>query len=107
MIKFVVVCHRRPDWSRERFRAYFRDVHGPLAVRMRGVRRYVQNVVQPEQGRDPPWDAVIEFWFADRAGMDAAWASPEGREASADNANCMDLERTRWAVVEEVVAVAD
>jgi uncharacterized protein (TIGR02118 family) len=103
VLKFVVVCHRRPDWSREEFRRYFQEVHGPLAEAIPGLRRYVQSFAQPEPRRDPPWDAVIELWFDDRAAMEAAWQSEAGQRATADNANCMDLERTAWSVVDEVV----
>jgi uncharacterized protein (TIGR02118 family) len=103
VLKFVVVCHRRPDWSREEFRRYFRQVHGPLAEAIPGLRRYIQSFVEPEPRRDPPWDAVVELWFDDRRAMEAAWASEAGGRATADNANCLDLERTAWAVVEEVV----
>ena len=103
MTKFIVVCFRRPDWSREQFRRYFQETHGPLAMAIPGVRRYVQNFVAPDERGEPPWDAVIEFWFDDRRSMDAAWQSEAGRLASADNANLMDLSRTRWSVVEEIV----
>src|SRR5262245_25514234 len=103
MIKFAIVCYRRPDWSREQFRSYFREVHGPLAMAIPGVRGYVQNFVEADERRDPPWDAVIEFWFDDRASMEAAWRSEAGQRATADNGNLMDLSRTRWAVVEEIV----
>ena len=103
MLKFVVVCHRRPDWSREQFRRYFRDVHGPLAMAIPSVRRYVQNFAAPDDRRDPAWDAVIEFWFDDRPSMEVAWQSEAGQRATADNPNLMDLSRTRWAVVEEIV----
>jgi uncharacterized protein (TIGR02118 family) len=101
-LKFVVVCHRRPGLSRAEFRRYFDEVHGPLAMAIPDVRRYVQNFVEgdPATG-DPPWDAVIEFWFDDRAAYAAAWASGEGRRAAADNANFLDMERTSWAIVEE------
>ncbi len=106
MLKFVVVCHRRPDWSRSEFRRYCREIHGPLAEAIPGVRGYVQNFVRPEEGRDPAWDAVVEFWFDDRETMEAAWRSEAGRRATDDNAHCMDLARTAWAVVEEVVVRA-
>ena len=78
MIKFMVVCHRRPDWSHDQFRRYFRETHGPLAMAIPGVRRYVQNFAEAGEGREPDWDAVIEFWFEDRAAMDAAWKSEAG-----------------------------
>jgi len=104
VVKLIVVCYRRPDLSREEFRRYFREVHGPLAMAMPHVSRYVQNFVEPDPiDRDPVWDAVIEFWFADRAAYDAAWESPEGKRAAADNANFMDMERTAWSIVDENV----
>lgn len=104
MLKLIVVCHRRVGWSREQFRRYFREVHGPLAMPIPHVRRYVQNFVLPDAtDGDPPWDAVIEFWFDDRAAYDAAWASAEGKRAAGDNPNCMDMTRTAWAIVEEVL----
>jgi len=104
MLKFIVVCHRRPGLSRDEFRHYFRDVHGPLAMAVPHVSRYVQNFVVPDSGEGvPPWDAVIEFWFADRAAYDAAWGSPEGKSAAADNSNLMDMDRTAWAIVDEKV----
>lgn len=107
MLKLVVVCHRHEGWSRERFRNYFREVHGPLAIAIPHVARYVQNFVEPDEIEgDPPWDAVIEFWFADRAAYDAAWASPEGQRAAGDNPNCMDMTRTAWGLVDEVVVRA-
>jgi uncharacterized protein (TIGR02118 family) len=103
MIKFVVVCYRRPGWSRDQFRRYFRETHGPLAMAIPGVRGYIQNFVEPDERPDPPWDAVIEFWFDDRPSMEDAWQSEAGQRATADNPNLMDLSRTRWAVVEEIV----
>lgn len=105
MLKFIVVCYRRAALSREEFRRYFREVHGPLAVAMPHLSRYVQNFVEPDAVEgDPPWDAVVEFWFADRAAYDAAWGSLEGERAAADNATFMDMDRTAWAIVDENVA---
>jgi uncharacterized protein (TIGR02118 family) len=90
MLKFIVVGYRRPDWSHEEFRRYFQDVHGPLALLIPGLRRYVQNFTLPGDRRQPPWGAVIEFWFDDSESMEAAWKSEQGRQATADNANCLD-----------------
>ena len=103
MLKFVVVGYRRSNWTRAQLRRYFADVHGPLAMAMPGLRRYVQNFVEPDDRRNPPWDVIVETWFDDRAAMEAAWRSEAGSRASADNANCLDLEHTRWSVVDEIV----
>ena len=43
MLKFVVVLYRRPDVSVEDFRANLRTIHGSMAERIPGLRRYVQN----------------------------------------------------------------
>jgi uncharacterized protein (TIGR02118 family) len=103
MLKFAVVGYRRPDMTRAQLRRYFEEVHGPLAMAIPGLRRYVQNHVEPDERRDPPWDVIVEMWFDDREAMEAAWRSEAGRRATADNVNCLDLERTRWSVVDEVV----
>ena len=45
MIKFMVVLYRRRDLSAEEFAAKLRTVHGPMAERIPGLKRYVQNHV--------------------------------------------------------------
>jgi hypothetical protein len=48
----------------------------------------------------------LRRYFEDRAAMEAGWRSEAGHRATADNANCLDLERTRWSVVDEIVVRA-
>ncbi len=104
MIKFIVVMKRRQDLSSETFQSYFAEVHAPLASKLPGLRRYVRNFPKPDPSREPPaWDAVIEFYFADRETLEASWASLEGLEASADNENLADLSKTTWSIVEEII----
>lgn len=104
MVKFIVVMKRRRDLSPETFRSYFDNVHTPLAMKLPGLQRYVRNFPKPDPARDPPdWDAVVEFHFADRESLEAAWASPEGKEASADNENLAELSATTWSIVEEII----
>jgi uncharacterized protein (TIGR02118 family) len=78
MVKFIVVGYRRSELTQEQFRRYFRETHGPLAAAIPGVRRYVQNFVQPDDRRHPPWDIVVEFWFDDRQAMEAAGSHQRG-----------------------------
>jgi uncharacterized protein (TIGR02118 family) len=104
VFKFVMVCRRRAGWSRERFRRHLREVHAPLAIVIPQLRRYVQNFAEPaEPDGEVPWDAMIEYWFDDRAAFDAAWRSVQGRRAAADNPGCMDMAGTSAAIVEEDV----
>jgi uncharacterized protein (TIGR02118 family) len=102
MLKFVVVVRRKPDCTFENFRDYFIRVHGPLALKIPGVRRYKQNfpVFDPKR-KAPAWDCVVELYFDDKEAMEAAWANPEGETATADLEAFADLSNTTWSVVEE------
>jgi uncharacterized protein (TIGR02118 family) len=103
MLKFVVVVYRRPNMNKEEFRKYFQDIHGPLAQRLPGLRKYVQNFPVDDPKRKPQWDAVIELYFDDWPTMEAAWASPEGASSNADLPAFADLTRTTWSVVDEII----
>jgi len=104
MLKFIVVLYRRPDLSPDAFFANLRDEHGPLAERIPGLRRYVQNHVVPDPKRKHPgWDAVIELYWDDWDSMEAGWASPEGQAATEHLRTLADLSRTTWSVVQEHV----
>jgi uncharacterized protein (TIGR02118 family) len=101
MLKFMVVLYRRPDLTPDQFRTYLRDVHGPLAERLPGLRGYVQNHVAHDPSRPHPgWDAVVELTWDEREAMEAAWNSPEGIAATADLGAFADLSRTTWSIVE-------
>lgn len=100
----IVVLYRRPDFTRQRVRAYLRDVHGPVAEALPGLVAYRQNhVIEDPDRRDPDWDAVIELWWTTRAAMEDAWQTAEGRAATDDLAAFADLSKTTWSIVEEDV----
>ena len=104
VLKFLVVLYRRPDLSREQFQETLRGDHAALAGRLPGLRRYVQNHLERDPNRKHPgWDAVIELYWDDWPGMEAAWASPEGKLATDHLAEFADLSRSTWAVVQEEV----
>jgi uncharacterized protein (TIGR02118 family) len=104
MIKFMVLVYRRPDLSVQEFREHFRLVHGPLAERLPGLRRYLRNYPAPDTVRKPPaWDCIVELYFDDKDAMEAAWQSPEGKLADADLQALADLTRSTWSVVDEEV----
>jgi len=92
MIKRISLLVRRPEFSRAEFNRYWRDVHGPLAKPVPNVIRYVQNHITDETHHphlpavDQSVDGVVEFWFEDRAAMDAAFATPEAKVMFADGA---------------------
>ena len=99
MIKAFVLVYRRPDLSWDAFSRYFREVHGPLARQLPGLRHYAQHHIRDAFfGGEPPCDAISEFWFDDVDALRAAFASEAGAAALADNANVVDEARTKLVV---------
>ena len=109
MLKFMVVLYKKPRMSEEEFHRFLREVHGPMALKIAGLRRYVQNhVVEDPNRAHPGWSAIVELYFDDREAMEAAWATPEGEAATADLQEFADLSLSRWSIVEETgYAVGD
>src|SRR5216684_4384304 len=104
MVKFMVVLCRKEDLSVEEFAAKLRTIHGPMAERIPGLRRYVQNHVASDRSRKHPgWDAIVELYWDDRASMEAAWRSPEGEAATKHLEEFADLSKSTWAIVDEEV----
>ncbi len=97
MTKLIVFLTKRADLTRDEFRRYWREVHGPLGAMMPGVRKYVQNHTTSDGA---PFDGVAEMWFDDTAAMQAAFASPESAAAAADAPNF--TAKTHLMIVEEV-----
>lgn len=107
MLKFMVVLHRRPDFTADQFRRHLTDIHGPLAKNLPGLKKYIQNFVSSDPKRKAPhWDAIIELYFDDWSTMEAAWASPQGAASDADLPLFADMTRTAWSVVDEVTVLA-
>ena len=82
LVRFGIIG-RRPDMDADAFRTYWRNVHGPLAATIPGVRRYHQNLVTSDRQLRldvpmGPWrpHGFSEIWFDDDATMRRAIASP-------------------------------
>jgi uncharacterized protein (TIGR02118 family) len=100
VLKFVVVLIKRPDFTEEQFREFFRKVHRPLALKIPGLLRHVVNFPAEDATRKPQWDAVVELYFEGREAMEAAWRSPDGIAATRDLAEFADLSKSSWSIVE-------
>lgn len=93
MFKMSFAVYRRPDFTREQFLAYWRDVHAPLAMecaRAMAIQRYVQlhsedseatELMTRSRGCAPPHDGVCQIWWNSEEERLAAAASPEGQAA--------------------------
>jgi uncharacterized protein (TIGR02118 family) len=106
MIQEIVLLRRRPGMDRDEFHRYWREIHGPLAAKLPGLRKYVQAHVMPDSFQpDPPYDGIAELWFDSPEAFHAAIASPEGQAARADFPNFLDQDWTQVLIAEEVTIV--
>ncbi|MGO4713836.1 EthD domain-containing protein [Bradyrhizobium sp. 2TAF24] len=110
MIVRMGLLRKRPDLSTTDFRRHWREVHGPLAAKMPGLRAYHQNhIVDKSQlaidhargGWD--LDGFSELWFDDVATMERAIASEAYQAVVADSPHCMAA--TRVIVANQVTVV--
>lgn len=100
----MVLLYRRPDLSVDDFRSNLRLIHGPMAERLPGLRRYVQNhVAEDPTHAHPGWDAIVELYWGDRESMEAAWRSLEGEAATRHLKEFVDLSKSTWSIVDEDV----
>lgn len=89
-VPMLVLLSRRESISPADFRAYWQDVHGPLAARLRGLHHYRQLHLRFARGWWPELPGVdLEPLAADRVDgiADMAFASPEGQRAYAEVAH--------------------
>jgi uncharacterized protein (TIGR02118 family) len=104
MTKVLVLLHKRADLGWDAFLRYWREEHRPIALRLPGLRGYVEN--QAPEVANLPY-GVAELWFDSPAAFQAALTAPEGRAALADLAHFVDLDKTGMTVVSEVVSWGD
>jgi uncharacterized protein (TIGR02118 family) len=86
MIKLVTYFKRKAGLSPEAFQAEWRTGHVEQALRIPGLRGYVQSHVLLSGYRkgEPFCDGVAELWFDDAGALDAAQASAAFAAARAD-----------------------
>lgn len=111
MIKRISFLTRRDDWSEEDFRQHWLEVHGALAQKVPGMRRYVQNHIVGHSGHPllpasgGRVDGVAELWFDDRESMEKALSSPEAKAMFEDGAKILSAVTTY--LVEEKVLIGE
>ncbi len=105
MIKMLSLLARKPELSHEAFVRHWKDIHGPLALGVPGVRRYVQSHIAGTRTRaDIPEaeveiDGIAELWYDDEAAMRASAATPEAQRLYADGA--LFIGRIKTFVIDE------
>jgi uncharacterized protein (TIGR02118 family) len=117
MIKFVMCITRHPDMTREEFRDYWMNKHGPFFMENAGAMRakkYVQShtLVTPlneglrsSRGMRPAYDGVAEVWYESEEELMAGMSSPEGQKLGeallSDESNFIDHSKSSAFIVEE------
>ncbi len=103
-VKRLSFIKRKSDWDRDEFFRYWKDGHGPLALALPGVQRYVQCHALPStyaQG-EPQYDGVAELWFETLGDLHFALASAAYKDhAQPDGAKFVDPASTCTLITEE------
>ena len=88
-VKSVAFLNGKPGLSVEEFQRHWRDVHGPIAALLPGLRRYVQSRTRGaayEGGRVPAYDGVVLTWFDSTEAIRSTAATGEYARVLADAA---------------------
>lgn len=87
------------------FDRYYREVHIPLAKRMRGLSGWTIGKCQAAApGDTPPYYMIVGLYAESRSALEAILDSPEGRATVADVANFATGGATFFYDDEEVLA---
>ena len=99
MCKHIGVLQFRHDLTRDAGRAWWTDVHGPIALRIPEIRYYVQNHATRALGLDGTdrdgvfaFDGFSEAWFTDRPTFERAHESPAWHALRDDAPNVFDMQ---------------
>ncbi|HEV3109159.1 MAG TPA: EthD family reductase [Candidatus Binataceae bacterium] len=104
-VHLIALLSRKSSMSVEEFQTYWREHHGPLAAKVPGLRRYVQNHPFPELygGRNAPLcDGVAEAWFDSLEHLQRSTETPELKAVRADEPNFMDVSKLVFLLTEDV-----
>jgi uncharacterized protein (TIGR02118 family) len=95
-VTMFAFLNRLPGTERTTFQQYWRDHHGPIAGRVPGLRRYVQNHTIGD--RDDSYDGIAQTWFDDLDAMRTSATSAELGKTRADEPNFMISGRLPFVV---------
>jgi uncharacterized protein (TIGR02118 family) len=94
MYKCVWLIKFRPEVDPEYVRQEWRTSHGQLALKIPGIRRYVQNHwVAAPTGSERTYDGTVDCWFDDKESFEASWSSPEFETLLEDDLRLFDRSR--------------
>ena len=92
MLKVVGLLTRKPHLTHDEFVDHWMNIHGPLALAVPGIGRYVQShIVGTRTRSDVPEsavqiDGIAELWYDDMAAFEAASRTLEMKRLTDDGA---------------------
>jgi uncharacterized protein (TIGR02118 family) len=92
MFKVIWLHKFNPDRDPDQVRDWWLNVHGPIALKATGLRRYVQNHwFAPAQGEGPmAFDGHVDAWFDSEEAFYQTMESPEWQALITDGPNGFD-----------------
>lgn len=97
MIHLLYFITRKHTIADAEFHRYWREVHGPIAKKIKQIRGYVQSHRIAFAEMNSAYDGVAEVWLENEAAMAALRQSPEYlRGALADEPNFIDMNSVEW-----------
>ena len=110
MIKSLSLLVRKDGMTHEQFMKHWVEIHGPLALKVPGLRRYVQSHIRDARRRQDiadigvEVDGIAETWYDDADSMARAAATPEMKALHADGA--LFIGRIQSFITHEHVVIA-
>lgn len=106
MVHLLIAFKRKDGLSREAFSRHWRKVHAPLARRIPGLHRYVQNHTPSVLSRSQAYDGATELWFHTLADLNCALTSTEYRDGlQSDAARFVDTDHSVSLITDEYCIV--
>jgi uncharacterized protein (TIGR02118 family) len=107
LVKAVWRMRRKPGVSLGEFRRHWIEIHGVIAAKIPGVRRYVQSHVIDEAYTyaEPRWDGVAQLWWDSPAALSDALKTPQFKEDMRDGEEFIDGGSISFFLAQEYVVM--
>ncbi|MBI4596567.1 MAG: EthD domain-containing protein [Candidatus Tectomicrobia bacterium] len=104
MLKLITFIKRKPGMGVDEFHRYWREVHGQIAKKIPGIRKYIQchtTASGYQDGKEPLYDGTAEVWFDDLEALRRSAGTAEYKATMADEANFIDPALRKFIITEE------
>ena len=107
LVKGVWRMRRKAGISVAEFRRHWLEIHGVIAKKIPGVRRYVQSHVIDEaySFAEPRWDGIAQLWWDSPAALTDALKTPEFAEDMRDGQEFIDGKTISFFLAQENVVI--